>query len=101
MIDYVTSEDICRNRILLSYFGEKCNHNCGICDICISKKDKGVTISIFNEIQKSIKNLLNENELSTEEIVNALNFPEHHIIEVIRFLIDENYIKDNNGKLKY
>ena len=35
MIDYATAQDKCRSRMLLRYFGEKNEHNCGHCDICL------------------------------------------------------------------
>ncbi len=34
MEEYVTTENICRSRMLLRYFGEKNEHNCGQCDVC-------------------------------------------------------------------
>ena len=39
--------------------------------------------------------------MSTEELTDILEFPEYHIIEVIRFLIDENYVTEEDGKLIY
>lgn len=35
MIEYLENDDICRSRFLLRYFGEKSNHDCGICDVCL------------------------------------------------------------------
>ncbi len=35
------SSSACRMVFLMKYFGEKATHNCGHCDYCISKKDKG------------------------------------------------------------
>ena len=32
MEEYVTTENVCRSRMLLHYFGEKNEHNCGQCD---------------------------------------------------------------------
>ena len=37
MEEYVTTENICRSRMLLRYFGEKNEHNCGKSDDCLSK----------------------------------------------------------------
>ena len=36
MLDYVSSDTVCRSRMLLHYFGEKNEHNCGQCDTCIN-----------------------------------------------------------------
>ena len=36
--EYVTSTDKCRSRMLLNYFGEKTDHDCGQCDVCLEKK---------------------------------------------------------------
>ena len=35
MLEYVTNDTLCRSRMLLDYFGEKNEHNCGQCDTCI------------------------------------------------------------------
>lgn len=40
MIAYINSEKKCRSRLLLYYFGEKSNHNCGQCDVCIAQNKK-------------------------------------------------------------
>lgn len=41
MASYVQSEDVCRSRMLLSYFNDERAEDCGICDVCIEKKKKG------------------------------------------------------------
>lgn len=38
MTDYTEHDDICRSRLLLAYFGEDLAHDCGCCDVCISRK---------------------------------------------------------------
>lgn len=38
MVEYVSEENTCRSRFLLSYFGQTESANCGRCDICRARK---------------------------------------------------------------
>src|SRR5690606_29840847 len=37
MIHYITDNNTCKSRLILQYFNEESNNNCGICSYCISK----------------------------------------------------------------
>ncbi|MBO7417404.1 MAG: RecQ family ATP-dependent DNA helicase [Bacteroidaceae bacterium] len=39
MINYVEGHVTCRSRLLLHYFGEENEHECGLCDVCRQKID--------------------------------------------------------------
>jgi ATP-dependent DNA helicase RecQ len=45
MIDYINNTDRCRSTVLLEYFGEKDNNDCGQCDICVNKKRYSSTVN--------------------------------------------------------
>ena len=38
MLEYANSENICRSRMLLRYFGETDTEDCGQCDVCLNEK---------------------------------------------------------------
>lgn len=51
---FCTSEDKCRSKILLEYFGEKQAMDCGLCDICKGGNGKELTEAEYENIRKDI-----------------------------------------------
>ena len=51
MIEYATSPDKCRSRLLLLYFGEKNKYNCRKCDTCLRNHSSGLKTGTFDEIR--------------------------------------------------
>lgn len=100
MIEYATAEDKCRSRILLHYFGEKSRHDCGSCDICLNRSAGKLSASLFDQIQKQIIELLGTEGMTQDELLTKLNFNEHHIIDTIRFLLDEGFLIQDHNVLK-
>ncbi|MEG1586701.1 MAG: RecQ family ATP-dependent DNA helicase [Bacteroidales bacterium] len=99
MINYATSETHCRTRILLKYFGEKSYSDCGRCDICLSQKEGSLTASLFKKIEKEIRDNLIADNCTQSNLTENLNYPEKHIIETLRYLIDEGFVKEENNQL--
>lgn len=52
VIHYLTAENICRTKLLLDYFDEQYNKECGACDVCIAKKRKNRSSELIKEILK-------------------------------------------------
>ena len=100
MIEYATSESHCRTRILLKYFGEKSYTDCGRCDICLSKKEGRLTATRFKQIETEIRTSLTQAPCSQSNLTEKLNYPERHLIDTLRYLIDEGFIKEENGQLR-
>lgn len=102
LINYVSRNDICRSRILLSYFGESDASDCGHCDVCKAKNDSGLTNKRFNDIALAVKSILSEGEHTVQTVMGKLEayFPQQEIITVIRFLLDRNELQSANDKIK-
>ena len=83
LIDFVKNKKVCRSILLLTYFDEKTEKRCGICDVCLSQK-KAKTTNISKEI---ITVLTNKQALSSAEICNYINANKQDILIHLRQLI--------------
>ena len=85
---YVTEKDICRTRLLIKYFGEKSDEDCGICDVCAERKKAPVTNRGFAEIVAALENELKQSPLTAQQIKTKLKIQDPDFDKVIDFLTD-------------
>ena len=100
MEEYVTTENICRSRMLLRYFGEKNEHNCGQCDVCLSKRaTDNLSEESYEEVKRQILDLLSHSPLTPAETADQIKAEKEDIGQVIRYLLDEGELKMQDGML--
>lgn len=99
MIEYASAEENCRSRILLRYFGEKNEHNCGLCDVCLQKHETGLKLGDFQRIKKEILEILSVHPCSIIELQNKLQTDHVLIEQTLSFLLAEEIIFFNDGIL--
>jgi ATP-dependent DNA helicase RecQ len=94
MVGYIKNGKICRNRQLLSYFGEKTSQPCHNCDICNSPKQ--LNQSNFLDIKNDIITILKLKQCGSRDIIQELSQNERLILEVIQRLLEDGDISINS-----
>ena len=96
MSKYAYNTNECREKIMLSYFGDNPISDCGKCDICIEKR-KSQTYT-KQDIIDGILYMTGNKPRTIHDFIDTLSFPKDRIIEVVRQLTDDELLNiDNNG----
>lgn len=87
---YTKNNDICKMRLILSYFGEKNTKNCGHCSVCEQQKQ-----SIFgSNISSEIMQILRSRPATIEDISVQLSYyQKENILENLIQLLDSGKVK--------
>lgn len=100
MIYYITENSICRTKLMLRYFGQQYDSNCGHCDVCQHNKRPQVSSTtieaVITEVLKSV------DELSITNICTAL--PQYTAADVttcLRAMIDDGIVGMKAGNIAY
>lgn len=99
VIDYGTTNHICRSKQLLLYFGQTGGDNCGLCDVCQSMKKTELSVETFDSIQEQISEQLRTKSLSYDELIIKLNKPQAEISKVLRWMEEYELISESEDGL--
>ncbi|HPT04008.1 MAG TPA: ATP-dependent DNA helicase RecQ [Bacteroidales bacterium] len=103
VIHYTTTNQYCRNQLLLNYFGETDSKRCGKCDVCINRNKTELSDYEMDNIISAIKPVLQLNALSESEILGMFELiDEYKMLKAIQWLKDYGKIYENEEqKLKW
>jgi ATP-dependent DNA helicase RecQ len=95
VVGYTHEKKVCKSKLILNYFGEKANTDCGICSYCITKKQRKPDVI---SLSKEIITLLQTENLNSREIQDKTKNSPDDVIFVLQHLLENNAIlvKPNN-----
>ena len=94
MLHYAQSDDKCRSRQLLAYFGETTSHDCGQCDVCLSSAKND------DSLRQQILSILADDKPHHITELARLPYPSHDIDTTLALLIREEYVFQQDGYLQ-
>ena len=97
MLRYVQASDRCRSRMLLEYFGEKSDHDCGQCDVCLAEQGLLVTDEGQHDARQKILALLADRQRHHITELFRLNIPTEELNSAITWLVQEEHIQQADG----
>lgn len=95
--EYALMESGCRSKVLLAYFGEIIDKDCGHCDFCIRRRRtaKAAPLTRIRIIEA-----LTEGALTSEELSQKLNLGEtDQLFQLLRQLIDSGLVRYCEGRI--
>ena len=100
MLDYADNDTICRSRLLLHYFGEKNEHNCGVCDTCLRHRTRHAKEGPTDrELETGIIRLLEEQAMTPAMVAGQLAEDKDRVAKALRQLLEKERIFTENGML--
>ena len=102
LIHFITDNLKCRSQQLLAYFGEPKSRRCGICDVCIGHNKVNLNDIEFEQLVEQIKGLLLAKPRNLYELIPACStFAEEQVIDVLRWLMDNNKVSRDKKELLF
>ena len=99
MVDYCESETNCRSRMLLLYFGEKNEHECGKCDVCIKKRSQRLKEDDYERFRQFAVNLVSDGKMHSITELTVFNAPTDRMRQMLNHLLAAEEVKMKDGML--
>ena len=97
MTKYFMTDNQCRSRQLLHYFGEDIAEECGQCDVCLARKKEEKADR--EKAEKEIIDLLKDKQPHSVKELHTLQLPYESIEKALMKLVYEAIIIDDDGML--
>ncbi len=92
VLEYAQQQNFCRSQLLLSYFGEQGAPCCGVCDVCLAKREH-LHDDEYERIRQKIISLLQQQPLAMRALLDRVGVQEAKLLKVIRLMQDEGELR--------
>ena len=93
MLEYITSNNTCRSKMIGTYFGDKTIDDCGVCDVCLWKKGNDLSPGEFTQLQEQILTTANAQGIVVKDFISRLGSKQkERVWKVIDHLLAEEKI---------
>jgi ATP-dependent DNA helicase RecQ len=73
VINYVTHRNKCRTLLLLEYFDELSDKECGVCDVCLERRKQKDYTDYYQQHRRKILDTLTDKQISLQQLVFNIN----------------------------
>ena len=91
-VEYITRTDVCRSRMLLSYFGETDSVLCGKCDYCLGRVTPRLTRAQLQAVEEYLDTLpwQTQPECTPEQIARHIGLDRDRCIQALTLIASHN-----------
>jgi len=84
--NYIETSNVCKETLLLNYFGEESDTTCGVCSYCIAAKISEREQN--SNLEHRITQALQASSLNSKELQEKLNCSQEELTKTLRLLLD-------------
>ena len=96
LVTFIENNSVCRSEQILNYFNEKEFKSCGICDVCLAKKNA------YQDVSSEIITYLSSKKTATsKEVCQNISSKEANVLVNLQQLLSEEKIGINNFNQYY
>ncbi|HKX85095.1 MAG TPA: ATP-dependent DNA helicase RecQ [Flavobacterium sp.] len=93
VIEYVVDDKSCKSRLLLSYFGESEEKECGNCSYCVLKNKVQLN---KEDVLSKIRRVLNGKPMNSREIVAIVEVDEKEVLDALKQMLEYRIVSMNS-----
>lgn len=103
MLQYISQDEegLCRQRLMLDYFGEHLSEDCGTCDICRArrKRNNGTSGNLEAKVRQAILTLLSDGKRHHVSEIKQLGFSTEILASALQELRNEEQLSIDGSEI--